>query len=110
MAKDRARAIENPIEDDADFVLPQTYVHGDKLHPFFDYACGERITSKSQRRRIYKQKGLRLKSVAEHKRQYPDEFTVNTHQKKGVSYRGQKHHKSAAEREGVRTGKGQLVL
>lgn len=110
LALDMARDIEKPSEDCEDFVLPQLNVIGDKLHPFYDYACGERIDSKSQRKRIYKKKGLRLKSVAEHKRQYPEEFKNKTFQKRLISYGGQKKYKSSAEREGVKTGTGQRIV
>ena len=109
LAIDMARDIENPPDDD-EFVMPRLSIITDEVRPFYDHACGAKITSKSQRRKLYAAQGLRLKSVAEHKRQYPGEFENKTFNKKAVSYDGQKNHKSIAEREGVRTGDGQRVV
>jgi len=80
------------------------YVIGDRLPKHYDYGLGCEIDSKSQERRVYKAKGLRPKSVAEHRQQH------GGMEKRGpiVSYAGQKNHKGRLE--GVRTAKGQLVI
>ncbi len=82
-------------------------IHDDKLRPHFDHAAGCEISSKSQRRRIYKEKGLRLKSYTEHYRHNPKPGP-----KPGtvISYPGMTSRKSSAERHYVRTKTGQGVV
>lgn len=80
-------------------------VIGDKLGKHYDWAAECEITSKSQRRRVYEEKGLRLKSYAEHRRQHGGLQPFG----KGYSYAGQKNHKSTDE-IAVRTKTGQRVV
>ncbi len=81
-------------------------VVGDFMHKHYDWSAGCWITSRSQRNRVYAEKGLNVKSAAEFRKQHdlPD------HGKRFMSYRGQKDHRSSAEVEGVRTKTGQRVL
>ena len=83
------------------------HVIGDELNKHFDWAAGCEIDSKSQRRRIYKQKGLRLKSIDEH---YRDNPAPNIPSGKTFSFKGQTNHRTAAERYAVRTKTGQRVI
>jgi hypothetical protein len=47
-------------------------VIGDKLPKHMDYSCGAVIDSKSQRRRVYKEKGLVERSISEHRKENPE--------------------------------------
>ncbi len=67
---------------------------GDKLLKHMDWAAGCEITSKSQRRRIYAQKGLHEKSYAEEKRKHGGMEKTGT----VYSYAGQTNHTSSAEK------------
>ena len=80
-------------------------VIGDELAKHFDWAAGCEINSKTQRRRIYKEKGLVLKSFSEERR-HRDIPKTGT----GYSYPGQKDHRSTAEKAVVRTKTGQRVI
>lgn len=78
-------------------VLPNANVIGDELRPHFDWSAGVKITSKSQRRKVYAEKGLNLSSVSEYRRKHGGmERTASA-----CSYAGQTNHKSAAERRQV---------
>ncbi len=83
-------------------------VFPDRMTPHMDWGAGCMIDSKSQERRIYAQKGLRSKSVAEHRRQYGG-FEKRMG---GISYAGQGSRTSSDERgrNEVRTGTGQRVV
>ena len=82
------------------------FVVGDRLTPHMDWAAGQVINSRSQERRVYEQKGLRKKSVAEHYRQHGgDKPNMG-----GISYAGQSDHRSSAEKRGVFTKTGQRVV
>lgn len=81
-------------------------VIGDRLTPHMDWAAGQVINSRSQERRVYEQKGLRKKSVAEHYRQHGGEKPNMG----GISYAGQSDHRSSAEKRGVFTKTGQRVV
>jgi len=78
----------------------------DSFTPHMDWSLGMMVSSRSQRRRLYAENDMHMKSVKE---SFKDKDTpnVNGHV---VSYAGQKFHKSSAERGGVRTKTGQLVI
>ena len=80
----------------------------DTLRSHMDWGAGQIISSRSQERRVYKAKGLRMKSVAEHRRQYGG-FEKRMG---GISYAGQGSRTSSDERgrNEVRTGTGQRVV
>ncbi len=71
-------------------------IHCDTLPKHMDWAAGCEITSKSQRRRIYAEKGLHEKSYAEEKRQHG-----GMEHQRVVSYPGQKNHTSSAEKQQI---------
>ena len=83
-------------------------VKGDRLPKHWDWSLGTFVDSKSQRDRLCAENGMHMKSIAEHKRQFPETFEGK--KGTGVSYAGQKNRRSAAERDGVRTGDGRRVL
>ncbi len=78
----------------------------DSLTPHMDWSLGDVVTSRSERKRRYEERGMIMKSAKE---VYRNKDKPNV-KGKAVSYAGQKHHKSSAERGGVRTKSGQLVL
>ncbi len=80
---------------------------GDELRPYFDWSAGCKISSKSERRRIYAEKGMQEKSLAEHYRNNP---TPGPKPGRAVSYAGQGNHKSTAERHAVVTKTGKRVI
>ena len=80
----------------------------DSLPEHMDWALGERIASRSERRRKYAAAGLRVKSASEHRRQHGHD--MNPLRTTAITYAGQKNHKSSAERGVVRTGTGQRVV
>lgn len=72
----------------------------DHLKPHYDHGAGTTFNSKSQREAFCKKHGLVLKSYDERLRN-----TSHNHSKpRAVSYRGQKHHRSSAEKGGVIDG------
>jgi len=83
-------------------------VIGDRLTPHMDWAAGCWINSRSQRRKIYAKKGLRLKSIAEDRRQHGGE----TLRSSAITFGGQKDCRSTAERGigEVKTGDGRKVV
>lgn len=74
--------------------MPTVAFQGDELRKHMDWALGQEVTSKSERKRLYTAKGLREKSYSEHRRQHgaPPKSGV------GYSYAGQTNNKSTAER------------
>lgn len=91
-----------PAEDGCPNVIP------DNLTPHWDYAAGQMISSRSERKRVYEEKGLIAKSYAEHRRKYGG--TTSLPGEKSYSFPGQKDHRSSAEIAGVRTKTGQRVI
>jgi hypothetical protein len=85
-------------------------VIGDELragsHGFYDQGLGAEVRSKSERRRIAEEKGLIMKSPAE---EWRDKEKPNV-KGRAIIYPGQTSHNSSAERGGVRTKAGQLVI
>ena len=71
-----------------------------------DWSVGQTLSSKSERRRLYKQKGMIERSAAEVFREQGTYGTRNA----AMSYDGQKDHTSTAERGSVRTKTGQRVV
>ncbi len=90
-----------PKERGATSVIPDT------LRSHFDWSVCRQIESRSQRNRIYADKGMNLNSIAEDNRNYGDGCWGRS---RAVSYSGQRSHKSTAERGGVRTKTGQRVI
>lgn len=78
-----------------------------EIRPYFDFGAGVQITSRAQRRRAYRERGMNLNSTAEHKRHHGDGCW---NPGRVISYPGQQNHTSAAEREGVRTKDGRRVV
>jgi len=78
----------------------------DKMTKHYDYASGDWIESRSQKRRIYKAKGMVQVSAKEEWRDKEKPRTSGF----VSSYDGQKNHQSSAERDGVRTATGQRVV
>ncbi len=78
----------------------------DKMHKHFDWSLGQEITSKSQRNRLDKKFGMHRVSVHD---EYRDKDKPNV-TGRVASYSGQKDHKSSAEKCGVRTADGRLVI
>lgn len=66
----------------------------DKIPKHHDWAAGCDISSRSQRKRVYKQKGLRRMSLAEYNRKYGHEGNRGV----AYAYAGQKNHKSTSEK------------
>lgn len=77
----------------------------DFMHKHYDWAAGCEITSRSQRNRVYAEKGLNVKSAREFRKQH----NLPDHKHRFMSYPGQKDHRSSAETGGVRTKTGQKV-
>jgi len=77
-------------------------VIGDRLKKHFDYSAGCVIDSKSQRRRIYKEKGMNLNSAAEYRRN--NATNIPAKENTAVSYPGQKDRRSADERNSMFKG------
>lgn len=78
----------------------------DSFTPHMDWSLGRMVSSRSERNRLYAEGGMNMKSVKEAFRD-KDKPNING---KAVSYPGQTNHKSSAERGGVRTKTGQLVI
>lgn len=78
----------------------------DRMTRHYDYASGDWIESRAEKRRIYKEKGMRMVSAKEEWRD-KDKPRKFGHV---ASYAGQKNHQSSAERDGVRTATGQRVI
>jgi hypothetical protein len=66
------------------------------------------ISSRSERRRVYRAKGLREKPVSEARRQ--GWYAFESMRGGAVSYPGQTDHRSSAERGGVRANDGREVI
>jgi hypothetical protein len=81
-------------------------VHGDELNSYWDWSAGCKIESKSQRRRVYAEKGLEERSASEHYRKYGEPVGVT----KGTtfSYAGQTNRSTSSEH--VRTKDGRRVI
>ncbi len=71
---------------------------GDELRKHFDWSVGAEVTSKSQRRRLYAQKGMIEKSSSEYYREHGAPAVRG----RGYSYAGQTSHKSTAEKSVLR--------
>ncbi len=80
----------------------------DTLPKHYDWGAGRSFDSRSRRKKFYEAHGLRLKSAAEHRRQFPG----NRAERPGrsITYGGQQDHRSSAERGGVRTKDGTRVI
>ena len=70
-------------------------VIGDELRKHYDWGAGREFTSKSERRKAYKDKGLTMNSASEHKREHGTSYSKPI----AVSYAGQTRHTSTAERQ-----------
>ena len=69
----------------------------DGMERHFDYAIGREVDSKSERARVYREMGVNLTSAAEWRRRHGDgDYTKPG---KAVSFAGQTHRKSTAERK-----------
>ena len=69
----------------------------DRLHKHMDWAAGQEISSRSQRRKVYAEKGLVEKSYSDHKRQHGGLDRVPG----AISFPGQKDRKSSSEKQKI---------
>jgi len=82
------------------------HVVGDKLAKHMDWAAGREFSSRSERKRVYKNMGLNLTSAAELRRKHGMLRKIG-----GIySYAGQKDHRSSAEKPLVTTKDGVEVV
>ncbi len=81
-------------------------VVADSFAPHMDWSLGKVVSSRSERKREYENAGMYMRSVKE---TYRDKDKPNV-KGRAVSYAGQKNRKSYAEKGGVRTKAGQLVV
>ena len=91
-------------DNSSTFPVPQ--VARDKQHKYFDWSCGQEITSRSQKKRIYKDLDMIEVSA---KDEYRDKEKPRV-RGRAVTYGGQKDHRSSAETDGVRTADGRRVI
>jgi len=75
----------------------------DSMSEYFDWSLGARISSRSQREKLAAEKGCIVTSAAENYREHGVPHQAG---KTAISFAGQKHHKSTAERAGVRATNG----
>jgi len=83
-------------------------VLGDEINADFDWAIGQKPTSRSNRRDTYKAMGLNMYSANEFQQMHPSDGAKPG---VGISYAGQKDHRSTSERGGaIKTADGRTVL
>jgi len=82
------------------------FARKDKMKKHMDWSLGQEITSKSQRDKLDAEHGMIRVSPQEEYRN-KDKPRVKG---RAVTYAGQKEHTSSAERGGVRTKEGQLII
>lgn len=91
-------------DNSSDFPVP--FTRNDHMKPHMDWSLGTTINSKSQRDALDKQNGMIRVSPQEEYRN-KEKPTVRG---RAVTYGGQKTHRSSAERGGVRSKDGQLII
>ena len=94
------------VGEDKSSAFPVPFTRNDHMMPHMDWSLGKEINSKSQRDALDKQNGMIRVSPQEEYRN-KEKPTVKG---RAVTYGGQKHHTSSAERGGVRTKDGQRVI